>query len=288
MYSLTEILKRQATNIEFKICYEGENPAQCPTAFITMEDFKYQEEDCVLVQIRVENQESSNALSNYNFRQANEQKDLVKTHFLKPLQTAYKTVSDLVKKEARLSGVQSLISGLLVEFRLMVDVTELRQDKFNDVDKEWSVGRNFRKIHETAKALVGTRQRVDVDCDTRQIPDDLKLCGDCERIEMITLILVQFCLTRTQRGTIVISMDYQSQAKRLYVSVSDNGRGVNEEEIRMQLQQDMSQDLFKNPQQKMAIVCRLLSRLGGEIVDLRSSTEMGTSFQFYVPAMTAA
>jgi len=50
----------------------------------------------------------------------------------------------------------------------------------------------------------------------------------------------------------------------------------------------MVTDLLKTPPQKMAVVCKLLARLGGEIVDLRSNTEMGTSFQYYVPLMTAA
>ena len=118
----------------------------------------------------------------------------------------------------------------------MLDVIELRQDKFNDVDKEWSLARGFRKIHETAKALVAIKLRVDVDCDTRQIPEDLKVFGDFERIEMVTLVLVQFCLIRTQRGTVVITIDYQQPNKRLYVTVSDNGRGIQEEDIRMSLQ----------------------------------------------------
>ena len=42
--------------------------------------------------------------------------------------------------------------------------------------------------------------------------------------------------------------------------------------------------MFKTPHQKLAMVCKVLAKVGGELVEVRSSTEMGSSFQFYMPA----
>ncbi|MBO6559199.1 MAG: response regulator [Nisaea sp.] len=189
----------------------------------------------------------------------------------------YATSDERILKMARVAHASSdMLCGLIED---VIDVTRLENDKFTFNPSDFSIQALIDEVAsllaERARDRGNTVEFVEGSDDTRYVRSDRN------RLKQVLVNLVGNAIKFTQQGMIVIGFRLQPEADgvRLFIDVSDTGKGVAPEEIDEIFDRFYQSRVGDGLGLGLWISKDIINRLGG---DITVSSELGQGSRFTV------
>ncbi len=184
--------------------------------------------------------------------------------------------------------IQSSGKHLLAIINDILDFSKIDSGKMEIVETPYSVSELLDDISNLVNSRIGTKDLtfiVDVPYD---IP--VELIGDSIRIHQILINLLTNAVKFTQRGKIVLKVDFErtgDDSALFTMSVSDTGNGIKQEDLEKLFQSFQQVDSKRNRSIEgtglgLAITRQLLDLMGGSI-SVESEYGKGSTFTTKIP-----
>ena len=184
-------------------------------------------------------------------------------------------------------GIQNSGRSLLAIINDILDFSKIESGKMEIISEEFNIASTMNDVINMALTRKADNP---IEIIVRCAPDiPVGLVGDELRIRQVMVNLVTNAIKFTNRGCVVISVQYTKTEEGidLSVSVADTGVGISEEHLKTLFTSFRQIDTKKNRAVEgtglgLAICKRLVTSMGGQI-DVKSKEGEGSEFSFVIP-----
>lgn len=192
-----------------------------------------------------------------------------------------------VEEKGYLLNIRNSGNALLNLINELLDFSKIEAGKFEIVEDAYDMEQLLRDVHILGKVRIGNKKlelKMNID---PQLP--VQLWGDGLRVRQIITNILNNAIKYTETGTVTLTIkivDQEEERVKLYVSVSDTGIGIKQEEVSKLFDAFTQVDVKTNQGKEstglgLTISSQLVELMGGRL-DVVSEYGKGSDFFFTV------